>query len=63
MLGVGPFHSDRPQTHKDHFYGPQPETHPPKPTLVWVPSMGTRNLQRNPTLAPGEAFPNKPCES
>lgn len=25
--------------------------------------MGTYNLQRNPTLAPGEAFPNKPCES
>ncbi|MEQ2185059.1 hypothetical protein GOODEAATRI_014355 [Goodea atripinnis] len=63
MLGVGPLLSDRPRTHKDVFYVPQPETHPLNPSLVQASSMGTRNLQRNPSLAPGEAFPNKPCES
>ncbi|CAL8313454.1 unnamed protein product [Arctogadus glacialis] len=30
-----------------------------RPRPYRAPSMGTCNLQRNPTLAPGEAFPNK----
>lgn len=52
MLGVGLLLSGSPQTHKDILYGPQPETHPLNPSLVQASSMGTRNLQRNPSLAP-----------